>query len=70
MHSTICRFGRYVVVVSTQTLMLLTSIIMAFLTNFKAILAVRFISGASNILTVFILGGSSLIMYILCKVMV
>ncbi|KAK4320905.1 hypothetical protein Pmani_008278 [Petrolisthes manimaculis] len=48
------RFGRYVVVV-TQVIMLVTSLTVVFLNSFTAILAVRFISGFSNIITLYIL---------------
>ncbi|KAK4327425.1 hypothetical protein Pmani_002089 [Petrolisthes manimaculis] len=49
------RFGRYVVVVVTQVVMLVTSLTVVFLNSFTAILAVRFISGFSNIITLYIL---------------
>ncbi|KAK3886471.1 hypothetical protein Pcinc_009342 [Petrolisthes cinctipes] len=49
------RFGRYVVVVVTQVVMLFTSHTVVFLNSFTAILAVRFIAGSSNMLTLYIL---------------
>ncbi|KAK3886465.1 hypothetical protein Pcinc_009336 [Petrolisthes cinctipes] len=49
------RFGRYVVVMVTQVVMLFTSLTVVFLNSFTAILAVRFIAGSSNMLTLYIL---------------
>ncbi|XP_042243113.1 organic cation transporter-like protein [Homarus americanus] len=49
------RFGRKIVVVVTQVVTALTSLSLCFLTNFIAILIVRFIMGSVNLLTFFIL---------------